>query len=110
MSNRTKLFVGIAAFLAIVVSGAFLIWPQRAKRQAQPPAEKVATGNFSQTPAANPQQQVNLLIVDGDRMMEDGDYVDARSFYEAALKLDPSNTAARAGIKNAEDSIKKSNH
>jgi hypothetical protein len=98
MLNR-KLF-SIAGIVIIVVGGLF-IWQET--REAQP-TDKT---HKSQT-LANP-QQVNFLIGDGDRMMEDGDYVGARSFYERALKLDPSNAAARAGIKNAEDSIKNAN-
>jgi hypothetical protein len=104
MSDRRKLFVGIAGLLAIVVGGYF-VWSQKARREAQPPPEKAITVNDSRVAAANPQQQATFLIGDGDRMMEDGDYVSARSFYEAALKLDPSNTAARARIKSAEDSM-----
>jgi hypothetical protein len=103
MLNRKNL-IAIPGFLVIAVVGSsYFIW--KAKREPQLP-EQTITGHDSQVSAANPQQQVNFLIGDGDRMMEDGDYVGARSFYERALKLDPSNTAARAGIKSAEDSIK----
>jgi cytochrome c-type biogenesis protein CcmH/NrfG len=107
MSNRRRMFVGVAGFLAIVIGGSFFIWQQKAKMKAQPPAEKAITSNDSQVSVADPQHQVSDFIHAGDRMMEDGDYGNARSYYEAALKLAPSNAEARARTEIADRAIAK---
>jgi predicted ATPase len=107
MLNRRKTFVGATGFLVIVIGGSLIIRQQKAKMQAQPPAEKAITSNDSQVSAADPQHQVNYLIHAGDRMMEDGDYGNARSYYESALKLAPSNAEARARIESADRAIAK---